>query len=305
MKIRLAILGTGAIAAATLLTACSSSGSSPAGSAGSGSTSDRNMSTSTDMSSGAGTSGGMNMNGMSMASGTGLSTTVNGYTLSTGHITAMAGMTMPVTFTITKNGKTVTQFDTEQTKLMHFYLIRSDLTGFQHLHPTLAADGTWSVTPASIVAGTYRFFVQFVPHADAADGALVLSRTFAVAGADATTSAPLPAASTTTTVDGYAVKVAGNAMAGHEVPLTITITRNGTPVTDLQPYLDTYAHVTAIHARDLAFAHLHPLGTVKGDHGGPTLTVNADLGESGDYRLFIQFQTAGVLHTASLTVSAG
>ncbi|HZE01023.1 MAG TPA: hypothetical protein VE155_04575 [Pseudonocardiaceae bacterium] len=30
------------------------------------------------------------------------------------------------------------------------------------------------------------------------------------------------------------------------------------PVTDLQPYLDTYAHLTAFHGGDLAFADLHP-----------------------------------------------
>jgi hypothetical protein len=45
------------------------------------------------------------------------------------------------------------------------------------------------------------------------------------------------------------------------------------PVTDLQPYPDTYAHVIASHAGRFPFAHLHPSGTVNGDHGGPRLTV--------------------------------
>jgi hypothetical protein len=251
-----------------------------------------------------GASSGSGMSGMPMPSGTGLSATVNGYTLSTVHAPAMSGMAMPVTFTITKNGKPVTQFDAEQTKLMHFYLIRSDLSGFQHIHPTMAPDGTWTVTPAEMNAGTYRVYAQFVPHADASAGALVLSREFSVSGADATKSAAVPAPSTTTTVDGYTVSVTGMPMAGKDVPLTITVKRGGNPVTDLQPYLDTYAHVTAIHAGDLAFAHLHPSGTVNGDHGGPTLTVNADLPESGTYRMFIQFQTAGTLHTAALTMTA-
>jgi hypothetical protein len=62
--------------------------------------------------------------------------------------------------------------------------------------------------------------------------------------------------------------------------------------------------VTAVHAGDLAFAHLHPEGTVSGDHGGPTLTVHARLPEPGNYRMFIQFQTDGTLHTAALTVPA-
>lgn len=249
--------------------------------------------------SGGSTSSGHNL---PMPSGTGLSATANGYTL-TVRDAPMSGMGMPVTFTITKDGKAVTEFDPEQTKLMHFYLIRSDLSGFQHLHPTLDSDGTWSVTPVAVAAGNHRLYVQFLPHAAAA-GALVLSRQVNVAGPEATKSTAIAAAGTTARVDGYTVTVAGTPKAGTEVPLTLTVTRDDKPVTDLQPYLDTYAHVTAIHAGDLAFAHLHPSGTVNGDHGGPTLVVQADLAESGPYRMFIQFQTAGKLHTAALTVSA-
>jgi len=240
---------------------------------------------------------------MAMSSGTGLEPSVDGYTL-TLRSTAMSGMSMPVTFVVTKDGATVSQFDPEQTKLMHFYLIRSDLSGFQHLHPTMAADGTWAVEPSALTAGSYRFYVQFLPRAHADKGALVLSRPVRVSGADATRSQPVPAAADAVTVDGYALAVAGTPVAGKDTALTITLTRNGKPVTDLQPYLDTYAHVTAIRAGDLAFAHLHPAGRVSGDHGGPSLTVNADLPRAGAYRMFIQFQTAGQLHTGALTISA-
>jgi len=121
------------------------------------------------------------MGDMSMRSGTGLDATVNGYTLSVRDM-PMAGMAMPLTFTITKNGKAVTAFEPEQTKLMHLYLIRSDLTGFQHLHPTMSSDGTWRATPSTFAAGRYRAYVQFVPHAaaEASKGAIVLSRPLSV-----------------------------------------------------------------------------------------------------------------------------
>jgi len=92
--------------------------------------------------------------------------------------------------------------------------------------------------------------------------------------------------------------------AGTATPLKITITKNGIPVTDLQPLP---GHLRTRHRNprgDLAFAHLHPNGTVSGPHGGPTLTVDADLPAAGNYRMFIQFQTDGVLHTAALTVPA-
>lgn len=86
--------------------------------------------------------------------------------------------------------------------------------------------------------------------------------------------------------------------------LNATLSKGGTPVTDLQPYLDTYAHLTALHEGDLAFTHLHPQGTVNGDHGGPTLSFAADLPTAGNWRLFLQFQTAGALHTAAITLAA-
>jgi hypothetical protein len=233
--------------------------------------------------------------GMSMPAGTGLATTSHGYTLAL-KTSPMAGIAMPATFTISKDGRAVTAFDPEQTKLMHLYLIRSDLTGFQHLHPTMSSDGTWSVTPTELESGSYRLYVQFLAHAHTAMGALVLSQAFTIDGA--ATSTPTP-----TTVDGYRVRLDGTAKAGAESPLRITISKDGRPVTNLQPYLDTFAHVTAIRAGDLAFAHLHPSGRGSG-LGGPTLTVHADLPEPGRYRVFVQFQTAGTVRTAELTISA-
>lgn len=304
MRTRLLIPAAAAAAGISLLAACSSTSNKPGDSPGD-STSAVGMSghgSSSPMSSMSRPDDGSSMPDMPMPSGNGLSATVNGYTLNL-HQTPMTGMSMPIRLTISKNGKPVTAFDPEQTKLMHLYLIRSDLTGFQHLHPTRAADGTWSVTPTTVVSGSYRAYAQFVPHADAPAGALVLSRPLTVAGNPAPTS-PMPMPSNRGSIDGYTVTVAGAAKAGTVTPLKITITDNGAPVADLQPYLDTYAHVTAIHAGDLAFAHLHPNGTVSGAHGGPTLTVNADLPAAGMYRMFVQFQTAGTLHTAAISISA-
>jgi len=241
------------------------------------------------------------MAGMPLASGNGLADTANGYTL-TLRTPPATNNPASATFTITHDGTTVTAFDPEQTKLMHFYLIRSDLSGFQHVHPGMSADGTWSAPITPVNPGAYRVYVQFVPHADAAGGALILSTAVTVPGVNESALAPLPAPNPSTTIDGYTVALEGALAAGREAPLRITITKNGQPVTNLQPYLDTYAHVTAIRQGDLAFAHLHPDGAVSGDHGGPTLTVHAQLPERGNYRMFIQFQIDGALHTAAITV---
>jgi hypothetical protein len=43
--------------------------------------------------------------------------------------------------------------------------------------------------------------------------------------------------------------VAGQPMANMRHELTINVTKDGRPVTDLQPYLSTHAHLTAFHER--------------------------------------------------------
>ncbi|MFC1437018.1 hypothetical protein ABUW04_02015 [Streptacidiphilus sp. N1-10] len=243
------------------------------------------------------------MDGMgAMASGDGLAATSGGYTLASATATLPAGQVSDYRFTITgPDGKPVTGFTVDQTKKLHFYAIRSDLTGFQHVHPTMAADGTWTAPLAALTAGTWRLFATFTPDSGSGRGTdFVLSRTVTVPGRPVDTA--LPAASTSTTVDGYTVTLTGELMAGMAHPLTVTITRDGKPVTDLEPYLDTYAHLTAFHQGDGAFAHLHPTTAATGAHGGPALSFHAELAKSGDWRLFLQFQTAGTLHTAAITV---
>ena len=56
----------------------------------------------------------------------------------------------------TSAGDTVTQFAVKHDKRMHVVVVRSDLTGYQHLHPTLGPDGVWSVPLTLNAPGTWR-----------------------------------------------------------------------------------------------------------------------------------------------------
>ena len=299
------ITACAAVAAAGVLAACGSSGT-PTRHDGMGSgmpmSPGMSMPGSSTTPSGHGMSSSTGMGGMSMAGGNGLQASAAGYSLHRTGSAPMAGMRMPVTFRIDHGGTVQTKFQPEQTKLMHFYLIRSDLTGFQHLHPSMNPAGTWTVTPAALTPGSYRMYVQFQPPG-AADP-LVLSRLLTVPGTGSNATTPVPAPATTTTIDGYTITVSGTPTAGTASMLTLRFARGGKPVTDLQPYLDTFAHITAIRAGTLAFAHLHPEGETATGAGGPDLHLHAELPQPGSYRIFIQFQTNGRLHTAQLTVRA-
>ena len=203
-------------------------------------------------------SGGMSP-GMNMTDpNAGLAPSEQGYTFDTPITSFSAGGANGYRFRILgPDGKAHTSFAEDQTKLMHFYAIRSDLTNFQHLHPTMSKDGMWSVQLPTGASGPYRVYASFI----AKDGSgkqheLVLSRPLTVSGPYQ--AAPLPPASATADVDGYTATLHGQLMSSMAMPVTLSITRSGQPVSDLQPYLETYAHVTAFRSSDLAFAHLHP-----------------------------------------------
>ncbi|MER7578407.1 hypothetical protein [Kitasatospora sp. NPDC097691] len=238
--------------------------------------------------------------GASGSSGRGLAAEQDGYRLDTATTELPDGRPTPFRFTVTgPGGAPVTDFAVHQTKKLHFYAIRADLTGFQHLHPDLADDGTWTADLAALTPGTWRLYADFVPNTGPHAPELVLSRTVTVRGESAAVLLPAPVG--TVDVDGYTVTLQVQPVAGaHQ--LVASIGKDGRPVTDLQPYLDSYAHLSAFHEGDQALAHLHPADVVTGDHGGPTLTFQALLAEPGNWRVFLQFQTAGKLHTAELTL---
>ena len=84
----------------------------------------------------------------------GLAVSEKGLTLELARRTAPQGKPFALAFRIVDGrGRTVRDFDVEHTKRMHFIVVRRDMTGFQHLHPTENADGTWSLPVTLPAAG--------------------------------------------------------------------------------------------------------------------------------------------------------
>jgi hypothetical protein len=206
--------------------------------------------------------------------------------------TAPVDHTAPLRFrTVGDDGATVRDFDVEHTKRMHLIVVRRDLTGFQHLHPTQGADGEWSVPLRLAAPGTYRVFADFshdgTPRTLAAD--------LQVDGA--VRSLPIPPPSPTATVDGLRVELAeGAAHAGAPAALDFTVTRDGRPVA-LADYLGAKGHLVALREGDLAFLHVHP--------DADRLRFMAAFPSAGTYRLFLQFRAEGRLHTVAFTQEVG
>src|SRR5690606_10345924 len=112
--------------------------------------------------------------------------------------------------------------------------------------------------------------------------------------------------SRTSSVDGYRVRLTGELKPGATSNLTLTVTRAGEPVTDLQPYLGAYGHLVALRTSDLAYLPVHPEGE-PGDgatKAGPGVTFAAEVPSAGTYRLFLDFKHQGKVRTADFTVEA-
>lgn len=226
----------------------------------------------------------------------GLQISEGGYTLDLETPVVRAGDRSEIRFAVKDDsGRKVTAYQREHGKELHFILASTDLTQYRHLHPVRAADGTWS-TPVDLPeAGGYRVFADFTPAASGAEN-LTLGADLAVSGDYRP--AALPAQGATAEVDGYRVALGGDLRAGRSGELKLTVSRNGRPVTDLQPYLGAYGHLVALRSGDLAYLHVHP------NEGGPgpVVSFTATVPSAGAYRLFLDFKHEGKVRTAAFTV---
>ncbi|MFF5706951.1 hypothetical protein ACFY7H_31385 [Streptomyces sp. NPDC012794] len=228
----------------------------------------------------------------------GLQVSEGGYTLSLDTPRVAAGQG-ELRFSVKDaEGRKVTSYKTEHGKELHFIVASRDLTVYRHLHPVRAADGTWSVPVDLPAAGAYKAFADFAPAAPGAKN-VTLGADLLVPGAHAPE--PMPPAVNTADVDGYRVALGGTLDPGKPGELRLTVSKDGKPVTDLEPYLGAYGHLVALRDGDLAYLHVHP------NEGGPgpDVSFTATAPSTGTYRLFLDFQHQGKVRTAAFTVNAG
>ncbi|KUL34352.1 hypothetical protein ADL22_30295 [Streptomyces sp. NRRL F-4489] len=232
----------------------------------------------------------------------GLQVSEGGYTLDLKTPAVAAGAPAELRFAVRddRTGRPVTAYRREHGKELHFIVASRDLSVFRHLHPRRAADGTWS-TPADLpAAGGYRVFADFTP--EGAQEGRTLGADLAVTGTYRPAELPPPAATAET--DGYRVTLDGTLRPGAPAALTLRVTKDGKPVTDLDPYLGAYGHLVALRSGDLAYLHVHPNGEA-GDRrtpAGPEVSFTATAPSAGTYRLFLDFRHRGTVHTAAFTV---
>jgi hypothetical protein len=214
-----------------------------------------------------------------------------------------------------ETGARVRDFVLNHERLFHLFIVSADMNDYQHIHPQLDADGSFTVETRLPRAGLYQLHSDFFP----AGGTLqVLHRSLATAGYHASPRAAVAAALVpdthfTKTVDGMKISLGwGGAklVPGAFVRLRYAIAdaRTGAPVRDLEPYLGAWGHTLILDADQSDYLHSHPTDALPegaerdGLRGGPEVEFGAMFPEAGLYRIWTQFQRGGRVSTVSFTV---
>jgi hypothetical protein len=222
----------------------------------------------------------------------GTTLSLGGYTLVPGATTFTAGLAQPFTFRIMgPDRRPVTNFAVAEERRLHLIVARHDLTGFQHLHPTMGSDGTWSIPLTLPGPGLFRAYTDFV----AGGNAITLGVDLTVPGDYSP--AALPPPSQQTTSDGFSIVYEGSPQAGATQPITVRVAGAESPEA-LQPYLGALGHLVVLREGDLAFLHIHPDPQLV--NGGVRFWLA--IPSAGRYRAFFEFQVTGEVHTAAFTM---
>ena len=234
----------------------------------------------------------------------GLSLSAHGYVLSPISAPRTTGEPGRLSFRVeTAAGAPVTSYATSHDKQLHLVVVRADGNGYRHVHPTLdRSTGTWSIPWRWDAAGTYRVYADFAATGPDAQAA-TLTRAVEVTGSyTPVTTTPARADA----VDGFDVAIKGDLVAGTSSRLTISVARDGKPVTALQPYLGAFGHLVALREGDLAYLHVHAEGAEPkaGQVAGPDIAFAAEAPTAGRYLLYLDFQVDGQVHTAQFVLDA-
>lgn len=228
--------------------------------------------------------------------------------------------------------------------LMHLFLIRTPaFDRFWHLHPVRTEDGNFEVNLPPLDAGHYQVFADVVDESGfpwTLVGTIELPQINGAAlGPDDSggSSAPLAehgsSSATDVLPDGTRVVWEQHDPLEKNVPLNLDFSVenvDGSPVTDMEPYMGMAAHLEIVKSDLKVFAHIHPTGSAPmaavmlangetGTNSAPSLpgmsmandskmTMPAKVEpafsmpygfpESGAYRIFVQFKRGNKIETA-------
>ena len=196
------------------------------------------------------------------------------------------------------DGRMLSDFELVHEKKIHLIIVREGLDIFDHIHPKVDESGHITATHVFPVGGTYRLFADFKPHGKA----------------QTTASASVNVAGDSPTAEPLKVNVPGNVTV-NELQAEVSITpepdnsavvsfelrdKEGTAITDLEPYLGAMGHLVVVSADGQRYVHAHPMHD--GDSAAPIVSFEAHFPKPGLYKGWGQFQKDGAVFTIPFVV---
>lgn len=216
-------------------------------------------------------------------------------------------------------GEVLKKYETVHEKIMHFITVRKDLSYFQHLHPEFnEKTGEFTVVVTFPEDGPYRLFPDFTPGDENPMKLPVTVSEDIEVGDKSTymTKTVEPDQQQIRTYGDYKVTttIPQNVKSQEEVTYSLNISRNGTPVSNLESYLGALGHSVILKEGSLDFIHTHALEGGSEGHDmnnmqnettgatGPEIKFATVFPESGIYKIFTQFQHLGKVQTVEYVV---
>jgi hypothetical protein len=211
------------------------------------------------------------------------------------------------------SGAIVKSFDLVHTMPMHFVAVSSDLNDFIHIHPTLGADGHFSVSTKFGLAEPYSVFMEYEPKGTTDE---TLSRAGVSPAGAVPSPAQLPAADAfngsgpkTAVAANTSVTLALQArgMLAANTPAHVVVDfkdPSGNPISDLTNWLGMPAHAIVLSSDVKTFVHLHGMPENGGTstNTGP-LGIELTLPVGGLYKMFLQFQRGSTVITTPFVLN--
>jgi hypothetical protein len=188
-------------------------------------------------------------------------------------------------------GKIVERFTAVHESLLHLFLVSEDLDYFEHAHPRWDGSG-FELAVRLPRAGHYRALADFLPEASLPQ---LVTKSLLVAGE--------PMARPTLQRD-YAPKQATNLRVEMALPAepvagaTASLRFTVTPASNLELFVGAPAHMFVASDDLIDLIHAHPLAMM------PAATVEFPVvfPRARTYRVWVQFQRAGVVNTARFDI---
>jgi hypothetical protein len=210
--------------------------------------------------------------------------------------------------------KQVREFGILHDMPFHLFIVSLDLEHFDHIHPSLQPDGSFTIDTVLPSPGHYKVYCDFFPLGGTPQ---VIQTNLITAGfrGDLVGSQArlVPDKVLVKTVEGTKFDLhfePAHMIAGKPAELRYHLVDTATnePVTDLKPYLGAWGHTLILSEDGSDYLHSHPTEMIPDDVDRSQLKSKPDVAfetffpHPGNYRIWSQFRRGDKVLTVSFTV---